>query len=147
MSDAAIGFITELSANANTTNGTFQLRGPDSAADYYATLRGTSLAQYIPVTFAAPISNVVSSIMNIAGASISTELIPRVNGVVEQDSPTGTAGTGNFGTHPLFIGSRNNGSFWFNGHLYSLVVAGSAVSAGNISATEQWVAGKTGIQI
>ena len=30
---------------------------------------------------------------------------------------------------------------------YSLIIAGSAVSAGNISATEQWVAGKTGIVI
>ena len=36
---------------------------------------------------------------------------------------------------------------WNNGHLHSLIIAGSAVSAGNISATEQWVAGKTGIQI
>ena len=59
----------------------------------------------------------------------------------------GLAGTGNFGTYPLYIGSRNNASTWFNGHLYSLIIAGSAVSAGNISATEQWVAGKTGIQI
>ena len=30
---------------------------------------------------------------------------------------------------------------------HSLIIAGSAVSAGNISATEQWVAGKTGISI
>ena len=58
-----------------------------------------------------------------------------------------TQGTGNYGTYPLYIGSRNNSSLWFNGHLHSLIIAGSAVSAGNISATEQWVAGKTGIQI
>jgi len=85
--------------------------------------------------------------MDIAGASISTELIPRVNGIVEQDSPSGSAGTGNFGTYPLYIGSRNNSTFWLNGHLYSLAVVGSAVSAGNIAAMENWVAGKTGIQI
>ena len=30
---------------------------------------------------------------------------------------------------------------------YSLIIAGSAVSAGNISATEQYIANKTGIQI
>ena len=149
LSDATIGTITELSSNASTTNGTFQLRGPatNGAQNYYATVSGTSVAEYLPATFAAPISNVVSSIMDIAGASISTELIPRVNGIVEQDSPSGSAGTGNFGTYPLYIGSRNNSTFWLNGHLYSLAVVGSAVSAGNIAAMENWVAGKTGIQI
>lgn len=31
--------------------------------------------------------------------------------------------------------------------LHGLIVVGSAVSAGNISATESWMAGKTGIVI
>ena len=70
----------------------------------------------------------------------------RANGSVAASS-TASQGTGNYGTYPLYIGARNNSSLWFNGHLHSLIIAGSAVSAGNISATEQWVAGKTGITI
>jgi hypothetical protein len=72
--------------------------------------------------------------------------IIRVNGAVA-DTEAGDQGAGNFGTYPLYIGARNNSSLWFNGHLYSLAVVGSVVSAGNIAAMESWVAGRTGIQI
>ena len=109
-------------------------------------MRGTAFAYYEPQTYTAPITNVLSTSFDIAGASISNEIVPRVNGIVEQDNPSGAnAGTGNFGTYPLYIGSRNNSSDWLNGQVYGLLVVGSAVSAGNISATEQWVAGKTGL--
>ena len=71
----------------------------------------------------------------------------RLNSAASGTNGTGDKGSGNLGTYPLYIGARNNSSLWFNGHLHSLIIAGSAVSAGNISATEQWVAQKTGISI
>ena len=72
----------------------------------------------------------------------------RVNGAVNAGSSfLSVTSTGNFGTYPLFIGARNTSSLFFNGNIYSLLVVGSAVSAGQISATEQWVAGKTGITL
>ena len=94
-------------------------------------------AAYLP-----PVSNVVQSSFDIAAPSVSVQL----NGVAVGTN-TSSQGTGNFGSYPLFIGSRNNSTFFFNGNIYSLIVVGSAVSAGQISATEQWVAGKTGITI
>ena len=88
-------------------------------------------------------TNVVTATHDIPG-DLS---VIRLNGAASGTNGIGDKGSGNFGTYPLFIGARNNSSFWLNGQIYSLIIAGSAVSAGNISATEQWVAGKTGIQI
>jgi hypothetical protein len=79
--------------------------------------------------------------------AINTTSSARLNGLPNN-------GTGNSSTVPNIANSSLKIGQWadfpsdfFNGHLYSLIIAGSAVSAGNISATEQWVAGKTGIQI
>lgn len=145
LSDAARGVVVELS-NTFSNPGVFQLNAP-SSTDYYGFASAGSVgfvssSLYTNAAVAAPVTNVVSGIAEIA---TDTNLL-RVNGVqVASDSTN--QGTGNFGTYPLYIGARNNSTFWFNGHLHSLIIAGSAVSAGNISATEQWVAGKTGIQI
>jgi len=143
-----LGFFAELSASTSANNGSFYVIANNGTNDYGVSLRGTAQATYQPATYTAPISNVLAVSYDIAGAAISDEIVPRVNGVVEQDNPTGAnAGTGNFGTYPLYIGSRNNSSLWLNGQIYGLVVVGSAVSAGNISATESWMAQKTGIVI
>ena len=140
--------VTEFSPNISN-NGTFYILGNNlSANDYGFALRGTAQVTYLPTPYVAPISNVLAVSCDIAGAAIADEIVPRINGVIKQNNPAGSnAGTGNFGTYPLYIGSRNNAELRFNGHLYSLIIAGSAVSAGNINATEQWVAGKTGIVI
>ena len=148
LSDAALAVVAEISANSGVTNGTFAFFAPlSAAANYGFRAHGTGLATYAGTTYTAPITNVTSCVHNIAGATIAEEIIPRVNGLTPTLTATnaGPAGTGNFGTYPLYIGSRNNASTWLNGHLYSLIIAGSAVSASNISATEQWVAGKTGL--
>jgi hypothetical protein len=90
--------------------------------------------------YAAPISGVLTGI-----GEISTDTnILRVNGAQVATNTT-DQGTGNYGsTYPLFIGSRNNASLWFNGRLTSLIVRGAASSASEIAATESWVNGKTG---
>ena len=114
--------------------------------DYYYRSRGTSTKDANgPDTYPAPISNIVTGISDISGDSV----ILRIDGT-QVASNTGDQGTGNYGTYPLNIGVRSATSSptaYFNGHLHGLIIVGSAVSAGNISATEQWVAGKTGIQI
>ena len=153
LSDAAVGVISELSSSAGSGSnpGTFILHTQTSPVGYrYAAGSGASGAAFATddvSTFTSPISNVITGTSDFAGATIANEIGVRVNGVVPTQSIAGTVSTGNFGTYPLFIGARNNANLWFNGHLHSLIIAGSAVSAGNISATEQWVAGKTGIQI
>ena len=144
---AGLGFVAELSSNTSANNGSFYVVADNGTNDYGMSARGTSQGAYQPQTYTAPISNVLTASYDIAGATLATEIVPRVNGAVVQTVPSGSCGTGNFGTYPLYIGARNNASGWLNGHLHSLIIAGSAVSAGNISATEQWVAGKTGIVI
>ena len=75
---------------------------------------------------------------------LADNTVLRVNGAQVATSGATSSGTGNFGTYPLYIGSRNNSTSFLNGNIYSLIVVGSAVSAGNITATETWVNGKVG---
>jgi len=149
LSDPALGIITELGPVVDTNNGSFAVGASIAAAQrYVSALRGTALAYYEPATYAAPVTNVLATSFNIAGAAISDEISPRVNGILEQDNPSGAnAGTGNFGNYPLFIGARNNASAFFQGWMYSLTVRGAQSSASEISAMESWVAGKTGVSL
>jgi hypothetical protein len=79
--------------------------------------------------------------------AINTTSSARRNGA-NNNGVGSSSNTPNISSLPLYIGAWGNlASNFFNGHLYSLIIAGSAVSASNISATEQWVAGKTGITI
>jgi len=151
LSDAAAGMVSELSANYNNNAGTFTFaassNGMTTTNQYASSSRGSASAnsnQYgISAAAPAPVTNVVTNQFDIANDLSAI----RLNGAASGTNATGDQGSGNYGTYPLFIGARNNSSLWFNGHLYSLAVVGSAVSAGNISATEQWVAQKTGLVI
>jgi hypothetical protein len=146
LSDAAFGIITELGPVVDANNGTFAVGASIAAAQrYVSALRGTALAYYEPATYAAPITNVLATSFDIAGATISNEISPRVNGILEQDNPTGAnAGTGNFGNYPLYIGARNNASTYLNGQIYSLIVRGAQSTQSQIAATESWVNSRTG---
>ena len=139
----AIQVYTELSADYNANNGTFLLWSNSSPNSLYFDSRGTAIrSAQDPATAAAPASFVLTGQGNISAPSVTI----RKNGT-QVASNTSSQGTGNYGSYPLFVGSRNNASFLSVANIYSLIIAGSAVSAGNISATEQWVAGKTGIVI
>ena len=46
----------------------------------------------------------------------------------------------------MYIGRRNNASLPFNGQMYGLIVLGAAASSWQVQVTEQWMAGKTGVQ-
>jgi hypothetical protein len=141
LSDANRGMVVELSDNANNS---FQINAPSAVAplDNFAfASRGSVFPGFAQASgYAAPISGVLTGI-----GEISTDTnILRVNGAQVATNTT-DQGTGNYGsTYPLFIGSRNNASLWFNGRLTSLIVRGAASSASEIAATESWVNGKTG---
>jgi hypothetical protein len=140
LSDAAQGVVSELSATIASNNGSFLLTAPNSAAaNYNWSSKGTTQVDNTVTTYTAPITNVVTGIADIAGASN----IIRINGV-QVGSVATTQGTGNFGNYPLYIGRRNNATFPFNGNLYSLIIRGAQSSAAQISSTETWVNGKTG---
>jgi hypothetical protein len=138
--------IAELSANASSgaNPGSFFIVNPTSARWYFLLRGSSSIVTYEPQTYTAPITSVLAVSMDLSQSTIAQQLLPRVNGVLEQENSGGSnAGTGNFGNYPFFIGSRNNASVFFNGRLTSLIIRGAASSAAEIAATEAWVNGKT----
>lgn len=142
LSDAAIGIIAELSANSGSgNNGAFGLRAPynSATADYGFLSNGTAAVGAVATSFIAPITNVVTGLGNISGPSATL----RVN-ASQVANVTSSQGTGNYGNYPLYIGRRNNASLPFNGQLYSMIIVGKAVTAGELSSTETYVNQKTG---
>ena len=141
---AITAFPVELSTIANSTNGAFAIGSDSSGIEYFFDSRGTALQQVFAdsAAYTSPVTNVLQMSNNISGPSVSV----RIN-AVSVGSNSGSQGTGNFGNYPLFIGARNNASFFFNGWLTSLIVRGAQSTDSQINATESWVAGKTGVQL
>ena len=144
LSDAAYGTITELSIGNQT--GQFAVFAPGSSANYQFFLCGVSInyAIYEPAS-TAPITQIASSSFNFGGTTLSTKVIPRLNGVFAQTNGSMVGDpTGNFGNYPLYIGARAGTSLYFNGRLYQMVVAGKQASADEITNTETFINQKTG---
>jgi hypothetical protein len=144
LSDATEGCLYELSSNFGANNGSFTqfARGSVYPAGFDTPYRGTSSNTVPGFSAAAPTTRVNTTLYNIAAPSA----VVRSNGA-QVYSDTTSVGTGNFGNYPLFIGARNNASFFFNGWLTSLIVRGAQSTQGQIEATESWVAGKTGVSL
>ena len=142
--------LVELSENTTSNAGSFSMPANDVGSGRWATyLRGSAAFVAASATgTTAPITTVNTGLHDIALSADEVKL--RINGAQVATSGAGSAGTGNFGNYPLNICVRSAASsptLYFNGHLHGLIVVGSAVSAGNISATESWMAQRTGIQI
>ena len=141
LSDAAAGIPFELSANADTNNGTFQVNAPSgpSAANIVWFSRGTTNRSAAANSKPAPITFVASGVGDISGSDATI----RINGA-QVAKNAAAQGTGNYGNYPLYIGARAGSSLWLNGRLYGMVVAGKAASASEITSTEAWLNQKTG---
>jgi len=139
LSDALEGCFVELSTNFISNNGSFTMfaRGSNYPTGFDTPYRGTIQVTTPGFVAAAPTSQVITSSYDIAAPLA----VFRSNGV-QVSSTTSTAGTGNFGNYPLYIGSRAGTSSRFNGRLYSLIVRGAASTAQQISDTETWINGK-----
>jgi hypothetical protein len=159
LSDAAAGTLVESSGNSFSNNGAFAIAAPGSIGvetdSYITLLRGTSATGSRQNTFAAPVTNVLSVLFDIAQPAAATEIVFRANGVVDASDGVGSlsanAGTGNFLAYPLFIGIRGNAgppytspTIPLNGQIFSLIVRfGANLTADQITSTETWVNGKT----
>lgn len=133
LSDAARGTICELTATIASNNGGFHLTAPNAASDTFAfESKGTSLADAVASSIAAPATRVLTGIGNIGGDSTSL----RVNGVVA-DTDTGDQGRGNYANAVLYISSRGGSSLRFNGLIYSLIVRGATTPTGTIADFER----------
>lgn len=142
LSDAIVGIVCELSANTGINNGAFRLAAPQNIANpnYGFQPKGTAVGTVSAITYAAPITNVLTGLADISAPSSTI----RVNGGGIVTSST-SQGTGNFLAYPLYMGSRGGTSLFLNGRIYSMITRfGPNLTAEQITSTESWVNSKTG---
>jgi len=108
-------------------------------------LAGTAAASRSTSASADTGLRVISCAFDISSALTVDEIKPRVNGAAPSllTVDAGPAGTGNFGSYPLYIGRRGGTTLPFNGRIYQLIVRGAASNAGQIAAGEAWCNSKT----
>ena len=136
LSDGATALLLEMGT------GSPYISAPESAGVYGVRI-GNNVG-YNHSTFSAPSTSVISSNMDRAASTNAAAAYDRFNGVVNTTTPTGTPpASGNYGNYPMYIGARAGTSLWFNGRLYSLIVAGKLANAVEITETEKYVNGKT----
>lgn len=136
--DSSIGVFYEFSANINTNAGSFHHVSPLSNGYQISTV-GSSILTGTLTSYVAPYTAVITHGMDIGASSAATELIPRVNAASPSVSYSGSAGTGNFGNYPLYVGMRGGASFPFNGRLYGIIFRGTSSSTLEIANTERWL--------
>lgn len=152
--DNATRVITGLSNSVIANDGTFWLTSYDYAysATSMAYLRGNlrGAAVYGPDQRTLGVRRLVRSFrFDISKDVLANETLIRLNGV---PTPlTGTpldpsAGSGNFGNWPLYIG-RVGGSYPFSGRLYGLIVRGAATDDSHLTHAEKYLAYKSGVTL
>ena len=145
LSDATINTVLELSALSGdpSTPGSFQLYTIGNASTWFGygyNSYGTSVSgAQVFSGYPSPLTSVLSGLSDISGDTA----VLRYNGVQIAQS-TANQGTGNYGTYPLYIGSRGGTTNRFNGRIYSLIVRGAATSETQIGQTEQWISNEMG---
>ena len=124
----------------NSVNGTFLIGAPSSAADHSFYLRGTTTVQ-ARVQNQVVGDDILTGVFDISQVTKELELVPRLSGNVETNiSWVGTsAGTGNFGNQPLYIGSLGGSGTYFKGHIYGIIVRGALSNSTQITNTETWI--------
>ena len=141
LDSSSAGVALELGSDVNSVNGSFLVGAPGASTDHSFYLRGTS-------TIRAAINNVVdgddifTGLLDISQATKELQLIPRLNYTQltgSQITWTGTtAGTGNFGNLPLYLGSRSGITTPYGGKIYSIVVRGALTNTLQVYQTEAY---------
>lgn len=141
LSDAATGTVVELSANPDTTNGSFGMRAPAGANSYVFRAFGTVGPVAVALTgFAAPESAVITGSGDISADST----VIRRNGAAGASLGT-DLGTGNYSNSPVFIGRGFGGTTNpFNGILTFLCVINRVLTADDLALLETIANSRTG---
>lgn len=141
---AAAGNVMEFSVTESTA-GAFYITQPLSVAGQIRMGgTGSSSGSYRLDGSSTPYKAVCHVLLDTAGASIAAEVFARVNAAAVSTNATGTLGTGNFGNHRLFIGTRNDTGVRFGGRIYGIVVRGATASADDRDDLEAFMNTKTG---
>jgi hypothetical protein len=143
-SDAALAMVTEMSVNGSSNSG-FYFAAPENtgaAGNYTFFTRGAgvSVAAIASGTFLAPETAVITVTADIAGDS----RVMRRNGV-QVASSSADLGTGNLGSHTIFLLRRAGTALPFSGRLYGQVCRfGPNLTASTIAAIERRINARTG---
>jgi len=145
LSDAAAGILLELSPNINTNAGVFYTTAPAGVGQstYQLASKGTVVTSATGSPYAAPITNVLTSLGDISGDLATL----RIDGTQVAQS-TADQGTGNFNPYPLYLFRRGGTILPFNGHFYGGIIRfGDNLPIETIEQTEVWMAAKTGVTL
>jgi hypothetical protein len=133
----AAGMIYELSATTDSNDGSLHHYDGGSTSLQFIS-KGTTARTLTPTVATGPLSWVSSAVSDISVPSMEV----RLNGASAASSAL-TQGTGNFGNHIFYIGSRGGSAFRFNGRLYGLIIRGKTTDVSQLSAIENWMNTKT----
>lgn len=131
----------------NSYSGSFYLvAGSDIGITGWATKGHGSVSaqveQIAKINITAPETSVLSIYHSIPN-NLSTITRNKVAGI----SATGDKGSGNFGNHVLYIGSREGNNLFFNSRLYSFIISGGQATTGEVADVEQYLATKSGVTL
>lgn len=148
LSDTLFSVISEYTADAATTNGSWTLiTSAGASGAYLFGGRGSEQFERGSDVLAAPRTNVLTQLLDIGGLTADTEVSARINGASAPLTTFAgtTLGTGNYANAALYIGRRAGTSLPFNGHLYGLIVRfGANLPTATIDKTEKYINTKTG---
>jgi hypothetical protein len=145
--DNSTRMFAEFSASVSSNSGVFYIvSGLNAGFTGWTSLSkgvgGVSNTQAAGITDTAGVPVVLSAQHNIPGdlSTIRRNQVAGTNG-------TGDKGTGNFGNHPLYIGSRGGSSLRYSGLFYGLVFSGGLGSVLTVASAEQYLARKSGVTL
>ena len=146
----AFGIIAEHTVSASTQNGSMNVAAPGGLAgsteNYSFSTRGTTAQTgFDAVTFTAPNTSILSSVLNNGAASRALQVLPRVNGVIPTLNAglAAATGAGNFASALTYMGARAGTSLFSSANIYQLIAVGKTPTTPELSATENFVAQKT----
>ena len=140
-----VQLVTETSVTSDSNAGSFALGAPIVGKQYYFQLNaGSRVDGSVSSGYDSPVTNVVTYLMNIAGAVSADEIKARINSVDVSLTFSGSpAGTGNFGNYPAYFYARAGTSLYFNGNDYGSIARGAASTAAQIANGEAYINSKT----
>ena len=143
LSDATTQLLLETGIYANLRG--FNVHTPFPAQALYSTYAMGSTQGNVttPASYPSPISNVLTCLYNI-GNIAPNEIVLKVNGS-NSGSQTGSMGSGNYFNYPLYLFSRTNSTYFFNGQFYGAIIRGAFTDSNSVIEAETYMSKKTWI--
>lgn len=148
LDSSSAGIPLEFSPDATANNGAFLFGAPSSIADHSLYVRGTTTSIRAAINNVVDGDDIFTGLLDISQTFSGSQLIPRLNFVQIPGSqitwtPNNTStGTGTFGNHTLYIGSRNGLGTPYGGKIYQIIVRGAASTTSQIYQIESFTDAK-----